>query len=307
MSYPIDRKLVVSVSSNALFNLEKEDEIFREKGLNAYRTFQIENRDKPLDIGLAFPFVKRFLNINNIFPKIRPVEVVLMSKNSPETGIRIFNSIKSHDLDISRCAFTSGDLPYKYIPVFNISLHLSTDEEDVQNAIKQGYAAGKFILTKIEETEDESQLRVAFDFDGVLADDESERVYKEKGLEEYYKYEIKHVKKPHNPGPLATFFRKLSTFQQLETKRKEKDLSYKKVIRTAIITARNAPAHERAIATLKNWGVTVDDMFLLGGVDKGRVLKILKPHLFMDDQLTQLDPELVNIPLVHVPFGKLNE
>ena len=215
MSYPIGRKFVVAVSSNALFNLEKEDKIFHEKGLKEYKKYQTRNKNKILGIGLAFPFIKRFLNINNVYSKEKPVEVVLLSKNSPETGVRIFNSISHHCLNITRGAFTSGQSPYKYIPAYNISLLLSTDKKDVVNAIDAQYAAGLFIKTTIRDDEDGTELRVAFDFDGVIADDEAEKIYKEKGLEAYYEYETKHVKEPHNPGPLADFFKKLSFFQQL--------------------------------------------------------------------------------------------
>jgi 5'-nucleotidase len=307
MPFAIDRKLVVGVSSNALFNLQKEDEIYRDKGITAYRKYQIEHKNITIEAGSAFLFIKHFLRINEVYSDQKPVEVVLLSKNSPETGVRIFNSIKAHELSISRGAFTSGDSPYKYIPAYNISLFLSTNEVDVTNAIEAGYPAGRFINTSIPADDDCYELRVAFDFDGVIANDDSERIYQSEGIEKYNKYETDHVSEPNNPGPLADFFKKLSQFQKLESRKQEKDPEYKKIIRTAIITARSAPAHERAINTLKAWGVTVDDMFLLGGIDKNRVLSVLKPHLFMDDQISNLDPKLSNIPLVHIPFGIRNK
>jgi 5'-nucleotidase len=307
MPYPIDRKLVVAVSSNALFNLEKEEAIFINEGLNAFKQYQIENKRKKLEKGLAFPFIKRFLNINNIYKNEKPVEVVLLSKNSPETGIRIFNAIKHYDLDITRAAFTSGKSPYKYIPAYNISLFLSTNENDVLKAIKSEFAAGRIIKTNVVD-DDDLELRVAFDFDGVIADDEAEKVYSNSGgqLDIYYEYETEHKQDALKPGPLGDFFKKLSFFQKLETRKEEVDKEYKKILKTAIITARNAPAHERAINTLKYWDVEVDEMFLLGGIEKKRILNILKPHLFFDDQLTHLDPKLENIPLVHIPFGITN-
>lgn len=306
MAYPIERKLVVAVSSNALFNLEKEDEIFKKEGLSAYKAYQIEHKQTTLDTGLAFPFIKRFLNINKVYPTESPVEVVLLSKNSPETGIRIFNAIKSYNLDISRAAFTSGKSPFNYIPAYNISLFLSTNEVDVLNAIEAKYAAGRILKTNVVDNDD-LELRVAFDFDGVVADDEAEKVYAKSGqLDLYYQYETEHKQVALNPGPLGDFFKKLAFFQKLESKKEEKDLTYKKILKTAIITARNAPAHERAINTLKEWNVEVDEMFLLGGIEKKRILNILKPHLFFDDQLTHLDPRLENIPLVHIPFGIAN-
>lgn len=308
MAYPIDKKLVVGVSSNALFNLEKEDEIYNSKGLKEYNLYQEQNSNKQLDKGLAFPFIKRFLNINSVYKTEQPVEVVLMSKNSPESGIRIFNSIREYGLNISRAAFTSGNPHFQYIPAFNISLFLSTSDSDVTSAIGAGYAAGKFLKTNVVDDEDDNELRVAFDFDGVIADDQAEKVYTEsKNLSLFHQHELDNIKVTHSPGPLADFFQKLSFFQKLETKKLDEDNSYKKILRTAIITARNAPSHERAINTLKDWGVTVDEMFLMGGIEKKRVLDVIKPHIYFDDQLVHLDPTLSKIPLVHIPFGITNK
>jgi len=309
MAYPIERKLVVAVSSNALFDLEKEDEIFRTEGLQSYRRYQLDNKFKLPEKGLAFPFVKRFLNINSIYPDQKPVEVVLLSKNSPETGIRIFNAINSYKLDITRAAFMSGTSPYEYIPAYNVSLFLSTNAVDVVNAIEANYPAGRILKTTVNDNDDDNlELRVAFDFDGVIADDEAEKVYHDNNgqLEMYYQHETEHKQEALNPGPLGDFFKKLAYFQKLENKKVEQDSSYKKVLKTAIITARNAPAHERAINTLSEWNVSVDEMFLLGGIEKKRILEVFKPHLFFDDQITHLDPRLENIPLVHIPFGITN-
>jgi 5'-nucleotidase len=302
MAYPIDKKLVVGVSSNALFDLQKEDQIFRDKGIKEYRKFQIDNKDQIIKKGFAFPFVERFLKINQVYAEQLPVEVVILSKNSPETGVRIMNSIKEYGLDITRGAFTSGESPYKYIPAYNISLFLSSNETDVLNALDAGYPAGRFINTNTEISSDSYELRVAFDFDGVIADDEAERIYQDEGLTKYFEYETKHASEPLKPGPLGDFFRKLSRFQKLETRKQDEDPTYIKIIRTAIVTARNAPAHARAINTLLAWDVTVDDLFLLGGIEKRRILETWKPHLFMDDQLDHLDPQLKSVPLVHVPF-----
>lgn len=307
MGYPIGRKLVVGVSSNALFNLEYEDKIFKEEGVTAYRKYQEQNIEKLIHKGLAFPFIRRFLNINKHYPSQKPVEVVLLSKNSSETGLRIFKSIKYYNLDISRAAFTSGSSPYKYIPAYNISLFLSTDDNDVLNSIQAGYAAGRFVKSVVDDKEEDNELRVAFDFDGVLADDESEKIYTEsQNLDTYFNYEINKAGIPLNPGPLSNFFMKLSFFQKLEAKKLEKDKSYKSILKTAIVTARNAPAHERVVATLKSWGVTVDELFLLGGIDKKSVLEPFEPQIYFDDQISHLDPTIINIPLVHIPFGIKN-
>ncbi len=306
MKYPIEKKLVVGISSNALFDLAKEDEIFQKEGLGAYKKYQTEKRDVVLQKGAAFHFVERFLNINKVYTEEKPVEVVLLSRNSPETGMRIYNSIQHYGLDIQRAVFTAGESPYSYIPAFNISLFLSTNEEDVRNALNAGFAAGRILGTKITEEDDTKELRLAFDFDGVLADDEAEKVYKEKGLEAYRQYEKEHRDVALKPGPLADFFKKISYFQKMESEKLEKNPHYTKILKTAIITARSAPAHERAIHTLGEWGVSVDEMFLLGGVEKKRVLEIMKPHLYFDDQLVNLDETIQNIPLVHIPFGIAN-
>ncbi|HZF60723.1 MAG TPA: 5'-nucleotidase [Desulfovibrio sp.] len=309
MAYPIEKKLVVGISSNALFDLSTEDDIFKNNGLEAYRDFQIKNKSIVLQKGVAFPFIKRFLNINNVYSDEKPVEVVLLSRNSPETGIRIFNSIREHGLDITRAAFMSGGSAIKYISAFNISLFLAINEKDVRLAIAEGLPAGQILKTKIiDDDEDAFELRVAFDFDGVIANDEAERKYKEVGLEEYHRYEDSHKSEALGSGPLADFFKKISFFQKLESKKQLEDSNYKKILKTAIITARNAPAHERAITTLNNWGVNVDEMFLLGGINKSRILEVLKPHLYFDDQKAHLDLKSnTNIPLVHIPFGIANE
>ncbi len=307
MPYPIDRKLVVGVSSNVLFDLSLEDKIFREEGVEKYKKYQIENIDKPLKTGRAFPFIRRFLAINNVYYSERPVEVVLLSKNSPETGIRIFNGIKEYGLDISRAAFTSGESPFRYIPSFNVSLFLSTNQNDVVNAIENEFPAGVVLPTEIKDNPEDKELRVAFDFDGVISDDESEKIYQESGqLEIFQKYESLNVGKPLNPGLLADFFKKLSFFQKLETKKKNQNSGYKKILKTAIITARNAPAHERVVNTLKSWKVDVDEMLLLGGIEKKRFLEAMKPHLYIDDQMGHLDQKIKDIPLVHIPFGIAN-
>lgn len=242
MPYPIARKLVVGVSSTALFDLVNEEEIFRLEGIDAYKQYQEENKKVVLEKGVAFPFIRRFLNINLMFPEQQPVEVVILSRNSPETGIRTFNSIKEYGLDITRAAFTSGNPAYRYIPAYNISLFLSTDIDDVKEAIKMSFPAGRILPTVISDDLTDYELRVAFDFDGVLTDDESERFYQEtQQLELFHKHEVENVEKPMNPGLLFEFFKKLAFFQKLEDKKKRNDQNYKKILKTSIITARNAP------------------------------------------------------------------
>lgn len=307
MAYPIDKKLVIAVASSALFDLSESHRVFQERGEDAYRDFQSANKDVQLNKGVAFPFIRRFLNINKAYPDRLPVEVVLLSRNDPETGLRVFSSIANYGLDISRAAFLTGKSPYKYIPAFNVSLFLSANEADVREAVSAGHPAGMVLPASVSDDDTDSELRVAFDFDGVIADDEAEIVYKQSGnLDMFQKHEEKKAEIPHRPGPLADLFQKLSFFQKLERKKEQEDSAYKRILRTAIVTARNAPAHHRVVTTLKEWGVAADETFFLGGVEKARILGILQPHMFFDDQLTHLASAAGTIPSVHVPFGTRN-
>lgn len=305
MPYPIHRKLCIAVSSSALFDLTESDAVFRNDGPKAYEKYQDSNVDRMLDKGVAFPFVRRFLNINKRFPGDCPVEVVLLSRNSAATGKRVFRSISAYGLDITRAAFMAGDSPYPYIPAFNASLFLSANEVDVLGAIAAGYPGGMVLPTVIEDDEAED-LMIAFDFDSVIADDESETVNKTEGLNSFHQYETQHADIPHKPGPLADLFKKLSIMQKIEDRALRQDSNYSRIFRTAIITARNAPSHERVINTLESWGVSANQTFFLGGVEKQRILKVLKPHIYFDDQKTHLNSEAGNIPMVHIPFGIAN-
>ena len=304
MSYPIDQKLVVAVASSALFDLSDSHRVYMERGIEEYRKYQEEHIDSTLAKGVAFPFIKRLLHLNTIFMEEQPIEVVLLSRNSPETGLRVFRSIQHYKLDISRAGFFSGRSPYKFLPAYNATLFLSANEEDVLAACNSGFAAGRVLESKMEDNEDD-ELRIAFDFDGVVANDDAEKIFQEKGIEAFHSIESSNAKMPLQPGLLADLFSKISTLQRMELVRKEKDPAYQRVINTAIVTARNAPAHERLVNTLKNWGVDVDEVFFLGGIDKTRILDVMRPHIFFDDQLGHLS-HLTNTPAVHIPFGVTN-
>ena len=307
MAYPIHRKLVIAVASSALFDLSESHAVFVEKGEDEYRHYQRKNKNNVLEKGVAFPFIRRFLNINKSYPEKLPVEVVLLSRNDPDTGQRVFNSIKHYGLDISRAGFLSGKSPYKYIPAFNVSLFLSANEDDVRKAIEAGYPAGTVLPSEVTDDIDDSELRVAFDFDGVIADDESEAIYYDnEDVDEFQEHEQKKAHIPHNPGPLSDLYRKLSYLQRLETKREKEDKSYERILRVAIVTARNAPANERVVTTLNEWGVSPDETFFLGGIKKHRILEVMKPHIFFDDQMRHLTSVAGTIPSVHVPFGVRN-
>lgn len=307
MAYPIHEKLVIAVASSALFDLSDSDKVFREHGEEKYRDYQRENKLNFLDKGVAFPFVKRFLKLNKAYPEQRPVEVVLLSRNDPDTGLRVLNSIKNYDLDITRAAFLSGKSPYEYIPAFNVSLFLSANPRDVKRAIDAGFPAGTVVSTGIEDNEDDDQLIVAFDFDGVIADDESQAIYQTNDLNAFNAHEVNKAHIPHNPGPLSDLFRKLSFFQKLERKRVLTEKNYTPVLRTAIVTARSAPSHERVITTLRDWGISPDETFFLGGMEKHRILETLRPHIFFDDQRSHLKSTAGRIPMVHIPYGVANK
>jgi len=305
MPYPIDQKLVVAVASSALFDLSDSHRVYKERGVDAYRKYQEAHIDSTLSKGVAFPFIKRLLNLNRIFTEEQPIEVILLSRNSPETGLRVFRSIQHYNLDITRAGFFSGNAPYKYLPAYNATLFLSANEEDVRAACDCGFAAGRVLNSKMEDDEDE-QLRIAFDFDGVVANDDAEKIFQEKGIDAFHAAESNKAQMPLQPGLLANLFAKIAALQYLELNKQEKAPEYQRIVKTAIITARNAPAHERLVNTLKNWGVDVDEVFFLGGIDKSRILDIMRPHIFFDDQLGHLS-HVKNIPAVHIPFGITNQ
>jgi 5'-nucleotidase len=235
-----------------------------------------------------------------------PVEVLLLSRSDPETGLRVFNSITQHGLDITRAAFTPGKSAFPYLSAFNASLFLSANEQDVRDAVASGFPAGIVLDSDVTDDSDDDELRIAFDFDGILADDESEQIYKAHGLAAFQEYETDKAHVPHTPRLFHDLFQKLSYFQQLELEQIKEDPSFKRSLRIAIITARSAPRHERVVTTLKEWGVMPDETFFFGGINKRKVLEILKPHIFFDDQIDHLKESSQFVPSVHVPFGQLN-
>ena len=304
MAYPIEEKLVIAVASSALFALDESDGVFRREGLRAYRQYQRKHENDVLAPGIAFPFIRRFLELNTVFPERQPVEVVLLSRNDSDTGMRVFNSIEHYRLGIVRAAFTRGDSPFRYIPAYNVSLFLSANEDDVTEAIEKGYPAGCVLSGAAVDDADDAGLRVAFDFDGVIADDSAEKIYKRDGIEAFYAAETANAETAISPGPLGDLFRKMGNLRTLEDEREERDAGYRRFLKTAIVTARSAPAHKRVINTLRSWNISVDETHFLGGMDKGRILQTLRPHIFFDDQRhPHLDAARKFSPAVHVPFG----
>jgi len=302
MAYDIDKKLVVGVASSALFNLDAADEIFRSKGERAYRTYQRQHQNNCFKKGVAFPFIKRFLKLNDRFGEKTPVEVVLLSHNDPDTGLRVFNSIQKYNLNITRAAFLTGGSPFEYIPAFNVALFLSANTNDVDKAMSKGYAAGLVLESNIDDDDNDDELRIAFDFDGVLTDDSAEKIYQTDGIAEFHKVEQAKATIPHPPGPLKNLFQKLAYFHNMELHMQRVDPNFKRMLRISIVTARNAPAHERVVTTLREWGVSADETFFLGGIDKGRIMKTLRPHIFFDDQQGHLESIGKYTPSVHIPL-----
>lgn len=307
MSYELSNKLVVGVASSALFDLTESDAVFKSEGESGYREYQAERLNTALEPGTAFPFIRRLLSLNDLRSKDEPlVEVIILSRNDPDTGLRVMHSIKHHKLDITRAIFMQGRSPYKFMGALEMSLFLSANPHDVREALGLGFAAGQVIGNSVS-TSDGNDLRIAFDFDGVLADDSSELIMQQSGLEAFQENEVMNVAVPMRKGRLADFLRNVNRIQAVEDDLKRADSGYNRRLHVAIVTARNAPAHERVVRTIQSWGLRVNDAFFLGGIDKGAVLRVLKPHIFFDDQLRNLTSAADAIPSVHIPFGSLND
>lgn len=298
MPLDLSEILVVGVSSRALFDLEKENEIFENDGITGYRKYQQEHEDETLLPGTAFHLVQSLLHLNADASK-RIVEVVVMSRNSPETGVRIMNSVRHHGLDITRMAFSGGEPLAPYIDAFDIDLFLSKDVKDVQTVIDSKSCAAAYIYAPPKEFKPlDNRVKIAFDADAVLFSDDSEHRYKTEGMEAFHKYEFEHEDDALGEGPFAKLLIKLSKIQEeLPT---TIELS---PLRLAIVTARNAPSHMRVIKTLRKWGVYVDEAYFLGGLSKDKVLKAFGAHIFFDDQDVHLKESSKFVPSGRVPYA----
>lgn len=306
MPYSLDDKLVIGVASSALFDLGTADEVYRTQGVDAYREYQRAREDDILEKGVAFPLIRRLLVLNPPDGEEPWVEVILLSRNDLDTGLRVFNTIEHYGLSITRAIFVSGGNPFRYMNAVNAALFLSANPDHVEEAVKRDLPAGRVFPTDFIDNEAEDELRIAFDFDGVLADDSAEAAFKKGDLAIFHKSEANHADEPLPAGPLHKFFSGIARLQERERERGKGDSSYKPRIRTALVTARNAPAHKRVITTLRYWGIQVDEAFFLGGVEKSRVLKEFRPHMFFDDQLLHIRDASTLAPSVHVPFGVAN-
>jgi 5'-nucleotidase len=302
MAYSLSDKLVIGISSRALFDLEHENKIYASEGTEAYATYQRANEDEPLKPGTAFPLIKALLELNQRISNRRLVEVVVISRNSPDTGLRAFNAIEAHKLDITRAAFTGGrSCLVDYLKAFEVDLFLSRDLTDAQDAINAGIAAAQLYDPPESMTASQQQIRIAFDGDAVLFSPDSEHIYKTKGLAAFLRYENRHRKKSMTEGPFAKLLLGLSDIQKHFPR---EDCP----VRIAIVTARNSPAHGRVIHTLRDWDVLVDEAFFLGGVDKDQVLKAFGAQIFFDDQHSHVSKAASHVPSGIVPYegGTLN-
>ncbi|MCK4709320.1 MAG: 5'-nucleotidase [Gammaproteobacteria bacterium] len=301
MAYDLTNYLVIGISSRALFDLSMENEIYEKQGLEAYCEYQLEHENDTLQPGTGFALIEAMLKINQIDDEKRHIEVVIISRNSADTSLRISNSIDSYKLDITRAAFTGGEPVAKYLNAFNVDLFLSATEEDVQAAVESQVASG-LIYDGPSQSSGKAlqQIRIAFDGDAVLFSEESENIYQQQGLEAFIQHERTNAELPLPEGPFAKLLKTLSFLQfQLEAVTDGPPL-----IRTALVTARNSPAHERVIRTLRAWKVRVDETFFLGGVPKDQVLAAFAPHIFFDDQHLHCDEASKVVPTARVPYPK---
>jgi 5'-nucleotidase len=291
--------LVIGISSRALFDLRESHEVFESSGLAAYADYQVAHEDAFLEPGVAFPLVRKLLALNDDHADHPKVEVILLSRNSADTGLRIFNTIEHFGLNIERAAFTNGESPWKYMQAFGADLLLSTNAGDVRKALEKGYAAAT-ILPGGASGRDTGQLRIAFDGDAVLFGDEAERVYQERGLEAFAASERQAANQPLSGGP---FKHVLEALHKIQSAFPIED----NPIRTALVTARSAPAHKRVVLTLREWGIRIDEALFLGGRSKGEFLDAFGADIFFDDQQVHIDSAKQHVASAHVPNGVVNE
>ena len=297
MPYSVEGKLVVAISSRALFDFEDENRVFERDGEPAYIALQFARLDTPARPGVAFPLMKKLLAFNT--PQASRVEVVVLSKNDPVSGLRVFNSAKREGLMLERGVFTRGRSPYQYLEPLKANLFLSTNENDVMGALAAQVPAARVYPESTQAASRHAdEVRIAFDGDAVLFSDEAERVYQRDGLEAFTRHETTHRHKPLPPGPFKPLLEALHRLQA------ERGLPMR--LRTALVTARSAPAHERAVRTLMDWNIAVDEAMFLGGMEKGAFLKAFEPDFFFDDQRSHIDSARAHVPAGHVPFGVAN-
>ncbi len=297
MAMTLDGKLVVAISSRALFDFEEENGVFEQGDDHAYMELQRARLDLPAKPGVAFSLVKKLLAFNET-PSQR-VEVVILSRNDPVSGLRVMRSAAHYGLPIIRCTFTRGEAPWRYLKPLRANLFLSTHLSDVRAALQAGVPAAQVYPHSAHASEAHPhEVRIAFDGDAVLFSDEAELVYQRSGLDAFQQHEIDHVTQPLPDGPFKPLLVALHRLQQAE-------LAHLR-IRTALVTARSAPAHERAIRTLMDWNIEVDEAMFLGGLDKGEFLREFEPDFFFDDQTGHIESAARHVPSGHVASGVRN-
>ena len=296
MAYDLDDKLVIAISSRALFDLEEENSIFDQEGLEAYYTHQLSHLEEPLAKGSAFRFVQNLLAINKKFDN-KLIEVIILSRNNAATGLRIGRSIEHYALDIERTGWTAGTPVARYLEAFKVDLFLSVHTPDVEEAVNSGVAAATILPHTPISSQESDMVKIAFDGDAVIFGDESEKVYQEGGLEAFIAHEKENAKNPLSQGP---FFKFLKTISEIQ----DKFPMEASPIRTALVTARNFSTHERVLGTLEGWGVRVDEAFFQGGVQKYEVIKAFGADIFFDDQETHLMYASKETPSAKVPYRK---
>jgi len=293
-------KLVIAISSTALFDMRESHDIYETQGVAAYANYQREHEEDILEPGEAFPLVTKLLRINEKLGGEPRVEVILLSRNSADTGLRVFNSIAHHGLNITRAAFSGGKSPYRYVSAFACHLFLSTHAQDVRSALESGMAAATLLPSQSGSNNASDELRFAFDGDAVLFSDASERIFKERGLDAFTENEKASARMPMDPGPFKNF---LQTLHSLQAEFPVDECP----IRTALVTARAAPAHERVVRTLREWDIRIDESLFLGGLSKGDFLKSFGADVFFDDQQVHCTSASEHVATGHVPHGVANE
>ncbi|MEI8029661.1 MAG: 5'-nucleotidase [Comamonadaceae bacterium] len=305
MSVSLDGKLVVAISSRALFDFEEENQVFEQSDDRAYMALQLQRLDVPAKPGVAFSLVRKLLAFNQAPADQlnqslnQPVEVVILSRNDPVSGMRVFRSAQHYGLPIQRGSFTRGQSPWRYLKPLHANLFLSTHLSDVRAALGAGVPAAQVYPQSVHAGNAyPHEVRIAFDGDAVLFSDEAERVYQAQGLSAFQKHEQDKAQQPLLAGPFKPL---LTALQRLQV---EGTASMR--IRTALVTARSAPAHERAIRTLMNWNIEVDEAMFLGGLAKGEFLREFEPDFFFDDQTGHVDSASRHVPSGHVASGVSN-
>jgi 5'-nucleotidase len=297
MAADLNNQLVVAISSRALFDLEEENKVFEQTDDTAYMKLQLARLDEPAKPGVAFSLVKKLLAFND--DEHQRVEVVILSRNDPVSGLRVFKSVESHELKVARGVFTRGREPFRYLTPLRANLFLSAKPEDVREALKLGFPAATVATHSAKaQTHYPNELRIAFDGDAVLFSDEAERVYQADGLPAFQQHEKAHATSPLPDGPFKPLLMALQRLQKEGTPRMR--------VRTALVTARSAPAHERAIRTLMSWNISVDEAMFLGGLAKGEFLREFEPDFFFDDQTGHIESAAQHVPAGHVASGVSN-